>query len=269
VNCTIVQRRLLSTEQPEQPPTDLLGHLADCSSCREWQRRLVRMEQRIPLLPLPPSTAKAQLLERILSASPSEMVRSVVAVRPPARWSTATSGTKERGLRKMSLAFALAASLLIFALAWWAWPHHNTREASTVVSLTPAQLEQKRLEERLAKVLLVDAPKQRLLQLADLAEELHGEALKLVENTDKLDRWTRFYSRVVSEDILDQARRLTAEDRPAVLEGIAKRLLRTESEATRLATQLKANSPKSSASFDRIAFAARQGEKDLRSLMRG
>ena len=268
MNCTIIQRRLLSAEQPDHPPTEILDHLAECPRCREWQLRLVRMEQRIPLLPVPPSTAKAELLARILSANPRAVVRQIVAVRPPARWSSMTNGQKERGLRKMSVAFALAASLLVFALAWWAWPH-NAHMPPTVVSLTPAQLDQKQLDGRLAKVLSADSPKERLLKLADLAEEVHGEACRMDDNEDKLDRWTLFYSRVVGEHLLEQARRLTPTDRPDVLEGIAKRLLQTNSDAARLAIELKGKLPKSSASFDRIAFAARQGEKDLRSLMRG
>jgi hypothetical protein len=39
--------------------------------------------------------------------------------------------------------------------------------------------------------------------------------------------------------------------------------------ATRLAAQLKDTSPRSSASFEQIALASRQGEQDLHALLKG
>jgi hypothetical protein len=90
----------------------------------------------------------------------------------------------------------------------------------------------------------------------------------MVDNAERLDQWARFYVRVVSENLMEQARRLPPADRPAVLKGITDRLRYTESNATRFATELKVRAPKSAASFDHIAFAARKGQQDLRELMR-
>jgi hypothetical protein len=268
VNCTVIQRCLLTAEQPDQPAADVQIHLAECPACRAWQRRLVQVERQIPLLPLPPSSAKAELLRRIRGMTPSDTARPAVAEPPPLSWFPLAPGPKERALRKLSVAFALAAALLIFALSWWVWPH-NVVPPSGAGSLTRQQRDQNKLDERLARVLRGETPQERLLKLADLAEDVHGEARALVHHTDKLDQWARFYARVVSENLMEQARRLPPAERPAVLEEVAVRLTRTNSDALRLANELKDSAPKSAASFDRIALAARKGGQDLRALMRG
>ena len=273
MNCTVVQRRLLAAEQPDFPTAEIKSHLAQCPACRAWQRRLVQIERHIPLVPVPPSTAKEEFIGRILGTipnaapQPAVLEHSPIAERPAVWRSPLVPGPKERGRQKLSLAFSLAATLLLFALVWWAWPH-TPPAPPFALHPTPQQLDQKKLEDRLAKVLHVETAQERLVKLADLAEEVHGEAREMVDNAERLDQWARFYVRVVSENLMEQARRLPQADRPAVLEKIADRLKETESEATRLATQLKVRSPRSSASFDHIAFAARKGQQDLRELMR-
>jgi len=268
VNCTVIQRRLLSAEQPDQPAAEVKSHLSQCPACRAWQRRLVQIERQIPLLPVPPSTAKAELLQRILGTVPGDAVRPTIA-EPPNPWrSSVAPGPKEIGLRKLSVAFALAASLLIFSLVWWAWPHSNITVPSSVVDRRVA--DQDKLEQRLHKALLVEKPQERILQLAGLAEELLDEATKMADNAEKLDQRAQFYTRVVSKDLMEQARQLPPADRPAVLEEVASRLERTESKASQMVSKLNNTGQKSAAvSFNQIALAARKGEKHLRALMQG
>jgi len=267
VNCTLIQRRLLSAEQPDQPEADVQSHLAECPTCRAWQRRLVQIERLIPQLPVPPSSAKAELLGRLLGTPPAQAVRPPAIAQPPAVWQSAlTPGPKERGLRKLSLALTLAATLLVFALAWWAWPHNHGPAPSQ--HPRPDPMVQK-FEERLAGILRADTPRDRILQLADLAKEVHGEANRAKDNAEKLDWWARFYARVVGEHLLEQAHQLPQADRPALLKEIASGLSETESAASRLAAELKSRAPKSAASFDQIAFAARHGGKELHALIHG
>lgn len=264
MNCTVIQRRLLAAEQPDQPAADIQSHLAECPVCRACQRRLVQLERQIPLLPVPPSTAKAELLGRILGPSASPAPRPLVG-EPPSPWrSTLAPGPKERGLRKVSVAFALAATLLIFALGWWAWPHNTS---TPHVTITREQRDAKKLEERLAKVFLVETPRERVLRLTELAEEIHGEAKDMVDNTERLDQWARFYARIVSEHLLEQARQVPPAERRQVLAAIADRLGGMESNASRLAHQLEMKSPRSATSFKQIAFVAHKGEQDLRDLI--
>ena len=265
MNCTVIQRRLLSAEHPDQPAAEVRSHLNQCPACRAWQRRLVQVERQIPLLPVPPSTRRAELLQRILGPVPGDVAHLPIA-EPPNHWRhTLAPGPKERGLRKLSVAFALAASLLIFALAWWSWPHDNTTSSQGGARLA----EQDKLEQRLRKVLLAEKPQDRILQLAGLAEEVHDEARGLVDNTEKLNQWADFYSRLVGKELLEQARQLPPAERLTVLEPVASRLGKTESKASHMAVDLKHTAPNSAASFDRIALAARRSERDLRALMRG
>jgi hypothetical protein len=264
----VIQRRLLTAEQPDQPAADIKSHLADCPACRAWHRRLVQIERQIVVLPVPPSSAKGELLRRILGPATRDAARPAAADRSPGAWSPLAPGPRERALRKVSVAFALAAGLLIFALSWWVWPH-NAPTPSRGATLTRHERDQNRLDERLARVLHGESPQERLLKLADLAEDVHGEARAMADNAERLDQWARFYTRVVSENLMEQARQLPPADRPAVLEQVAGRLIRTESNASRLATQLRDSAPRSAASFSQIALAARKGERDLRALMRG
>jgi hypothetical protein len=260
VNCTVIQRRLLAAENPEQPPVEILSHLAQCPSCRLWQRRLIQTERLIAQLPVPASTAKEQFLESMKEPGRRSVQHALVhpssfILRP---------FKKERGLRKLSLAFTLAASLLVFALAWWAWPHNPVAVLPDI-----AMKEQAKLEQRLSNSLRVDTTKARVLSLARLADEIHGEARELVDNSERLEQWSRFYSRVIGQHLIEEARQLAAEDRQAVLEDIALRLRKAESDASRLATECKAAAPRSAAAFQRIALASQKGERDLRALRKG
>jgi hypothetical protein len=260
VNCTVIQRRLLEAEQPEQPPAEIQNHLAECPDCRAWQRRLVQMERLIPQLPVPPSAAKEQFLEEMKDEGGRINARyfpsSSILHPSPFR-------KKERGRSKLSLAFALAASLLVFALAWWSWPHNPTAAPDI------AQLEQAKLNQRLSNILFVDTPKERVLSLARLAEEIHGEARELAGNSERLEQWARFYAQLVGQHLIEQARLLPLEDRQDVLSNIAMRLAAAESEATRFETQCKATAPRSAAAFHRIALASQKGERDLQALIKG
>jgi hypothetical protein len=259
VNCTVIQKHLLAAERPEQPPPEIKDHLAQCPSCRVWQRRLVQTERLIPQLPVPSSTAKELFLERLTGKSGGKkqnvLVHPSAFLRHPFK--------KERGLRKLSLAFTLAASLLVFALAWWSWSHHP------VAPPNPLRIAQAKLQQRLSNSLRGDTPKERVLRLVKLAEEVHGEARELMDNSERLEQQVQFYTRVVGEHLIQQARQLSPEERQEVLEAVALRLAAAESEATRFATQCQSTAPHSAAAFQRIALVSKKGEQDLRALLKG
>lgn len=262
MNCTVLQRRLLSCEHPEQPDAELKSHLTHCPSCLAWQRRLARMERDMRRVPVPSSSAKEQFLQRFLgTSSPPPPIADPATV-----WRTAlASGPKERGLRKLAVSFALAASLLVFALAWWSWPHKPQANAD-LVRQEQTRL-QARLDERLTHNLQRKTPHERVLGLAKLAEEVHGEARGLVNQSERLEQWASFYVRIVGEQLLEQAKQLSPQERPAVLEAITRRLRETESSASRFASRLQDVSPRSAASFRQIALASRKSEQDLRALL--
>ena len=115
MNCDAAQRRLLSGERPDLLAEDVRRHVDGCSPCRLLARRLAQAERQIALLPAPPSSAKAAFVRRFRRSAPP------VVLHRPVPWSTPP---KERGLRKLSLAVAIAAVLAVFAIGLGSLPRH-------------------------------------------------------------------------------------------------------------------------------------------------
>jgi hypothetical protein len=254
--CRTIQQMLLTSDRLDQPSADVAAHLAGCAACRGMQRRLVEAEQRLPLLAVPPSTRRDCFLQQVRqgtalpepTVTPSELWLG--AYRPP---------PKERGLKKLALSLALAASLLVFALAWWAWPHHST----TKTRPDPLVVRQKERDRLLTQA---QTPGERVQVLANLARGLHSEARKLAHkpNPDELRVVARFYCEVVREDLLDQARQLPRGDRP-MLEGVVKHLSEVESELGGLA--VGEVDPDTADQLKEIVAAARASQDQLRQLL--
>jgi signal transduction histidine kinase len=259
MNCTLTQRRLLGSERPDQPPPDVQEHLLHCAACRAWLRRLVQLERQVPLIPVPPTSRKDRLIRQLLSPP----VGPVLSF-PPAGHLLHVPRARERALQKLSLALAMAAALLVFALGWWAWPHD-------LLHPDVAQHPKKTIDgdaERITRSLLgARTPRERVQRLADLADRVHEEAQAAAADQDRLNHAARLYARVVREHLLVHARAIPEADR-GLLAGIAKRLEIAESNASRLAAQLPDTSP-ASASWRDIATVAAEGNRRLLALARG
>jgi hypothetical protein len=255
MNCATIQRSLLSCERPDQPPVELRRHLAECDACRALQRRLVQLEEQLPLLPVPPSSGREAFLQRI---------RAGDAVADPAAGPTIWlqgKPLKERGLQKLALALAMAAALAVFALGWWAWPHQGT--VSRNVAVDGVKARQQHRDQLLAAA---RTPRERVEILADLAGRLNQEAGQLAQAAkgEQLKVVAQFYREVVRKDLLEHARQLSQEERPAVLNQVAASMTTFESEAARLATEVaEANA----VPLRDIALASRECSSQLRSLL--
>jgi len=257
MNCRKIQQLLLTSDHPDQPSADVRFHLADCPGCRSVQRRLVAAEQRIPLLPVPLSTGRNHFLEQIRQGVPVEPTISASEL-----WLGSHSPPKERGLRKLALALALAASLAVFALSWWAWPH---RSVPTLQTHDPLAARQQDRDRRLTQA---RTPAERVQVLTDLAQGLHQEALQLARKSDKeeLRVVARFYREVVRDNLLEQARKLPRNERP-MLKDVADHLNEVESEMLRrVAGEVEASA---AAPLRDIAQAARESHDQLRQLILG
>ena len=79
MNCQVVQRRLLSTLDPDRALEDVRAHLAYCSECQEWQAQLIRMERHVSRLPVPSSEVKERLVRRFAETPPPVAVASAPA----------------------------------------------------------------------------------------------------------------------------------------------------------------------------------------------
>ena len=116
MNCDAAQRRLLCEDRLDRLAEDVRRHLDGCPPCRLLGRRLAQAERQIRLLPAPPpSSAKDAFVQRFRRSAP------LVVLHRPIPWSTPP---KERGLRKLSLAVAIAAVLAVFAIGLGSLPRH-------------------------------------------------------------------------------------------------------------------------------------------------
>jgi hypothetical protein len=261
MNCPVIRRRLLASESPDRPDADLQRHLDDCPACRAWQRRLAAVERQLPLLPAPPTTAKARLLEQIWSAAPPPLPRPLLPPVSPHAW---RASPRDRARQKLALAFALAATLLVLALGFWAWPRPSAPTSS------PAEAYYADLEAHRDRLLRAAAtPRERVESLAALADRVCREAngLARTAEVERLDVLARFYDRLVREDLPAQARALSAQERPEVLEEVRRRLTWAESDVQRQLAEPR--TPAAAAGpLQTIARAARDGHDRLGELLR-
>ena len=213
------------------------------------------MEQQIPALPVPPSSARDAFVRRFRTTN-GPVVRHVALPWP--------TPPKERGLQKLSVAVAIAAVLAVFTLAWWSWPHgppvpsRQEQEPTWV-----AQIRQER--DRIAALL---NPRERVERLDVLATDLQDKARTLTRSGDaeSLIRLAAIYDDVVSVDLPADAGAVPAEERVAVLTGVADRLVRANSEFLRLASA-RPEAPTARPLQD-LAVAAGGGSRRIQALLK-
>jgi hypothetical protein len=240
MNCQSVQSQILSGASPERLSPEVIQHLRDCADCRLWHARLVRVERALPEVPVPPSHGPGELLRQLLEPQGHP-------VRP------SSARLREWGRQKVALAFALAASLLVFALGFWVWPHHADSEFRPDSYLA-------RRNQYLGQA---HTHGDRVVVLANFADDLLRQA-RTLEDEARLKEVEQSFIRLVRRDLLDYARRVPPEERRTVLNEVANRLRNSESEASRLAADLVGHRADS---LRAIARAARAGDEQLRALV--
>jgi hypothetical protein len=257
MNCAAVRKHLLAADAPSSATGAAARHLAGCDACRDWQRRWLQAEQGLPLLPVPDSSAaRAALLRRLLEVPVAEPVPRLIRLTAPPQ-----PTPKERGLRKLALALAMAAALALFAVGWRLWPHQIERPGRA----DPIVARQVQRDLRLAAA---RSPRERVEVLSDLADELRREAQALARqaDADSLRVLARFYAEVVRDNLPAQARALPAEERAVVVAAVLVRLTEAESELQRLRAERGGDAL--DAPLSDIALAARDGSARLRELLR-
>jgi hypothetical protein len=245
MNCGSFRRDLLACERLEELSAPLAQHLASCFDCQSWHARALRIEKTLPALPVPPSNGPEALLRHLSGTSALPSRRLQVA------------RTREWGRRKVALAFALAASLLVLALGWWVWPH------SPAPRPAPYAKREKVIERRDALFAHAQTPDARVRTLAGLSEEILDQA-RSTEDQSQLDRLAENYAWLVQNDLIEWAACVPAADRAAVLLPLAAQFSQRESEITRLAVELGGQRAES---LRTIAMAARVCDSRLRQLV--
>jgi hypothetical protein len=267
MNCTAIQRRLLASERPDQPPAEVKSHLAGCPVCRGWQRHLLEIERLIAQLPIPPSTTRARLLQKIQPAPAAAEPPAILPLPRPGLAPPPNVRAKERAQWKLAWALASAAALALFAVGWWAWPHNQVGD---VVKAPPDPYRDKEagFNARLAAALAgAQSPREKMWKVVDFIDDLHRQARTEVGHTDQLALTVRYHGEFMRKDLLEYARALPADaERPGVLQKIALRLQDQESRAAELASRVKGDAAES---LRQMADATREGHLNLLALARG
>ncbi len=255
MTCAEVRHQLLASECPDQPGPEESRHLANCPACHAWLRRLVRLERQIPQLAVPASAPPADLLKQVEAGRPAPPL-----VRLPAPPHAQRERVREFGRQKLALACSLAASLALFAFAWWAWPPvpaNGGREAGGKNSYVRKR--EKALEP-------ARTPPERVWALTKMAEDIVDQAQAAGDDAAQVAGLAREFDRLVQEDLPREAKQLSPGERAQVLPVLAKRFGDTESKASRLAGALKNNHPASARALEQIARRAAEADQRLRQL---
>lgn len=249
MNCEMVQRRLLASEKPDQPPSELADHLATCGSCQDWHRRLLQVELNIGLIPVPAVPFSRQsFLDRLNRNKALPMPKGELSSRRLLRWAYPLSG--------------VAAATLLFIIFW---KGHSERPVAEAAKKTARPDLVSSLLARDVKLAKASTSQERISELSKLAEDLQGETRHLarVAAPGDLLALANLYKRVVEDGIIKRATALPAKDRPKILKPIVEGLARVRLEAEDLAQEV----PQAAASLQVIALAARKGNDDLTGLL--
>src|SRR5262249_55714993 len=218
MNCTVLQRRLLELEQPDRPPPEVRAHLAACPVCRRWQRRLVQIEQRVLLIPVPPSGRKSAVLRCVLAEPAAAAKESTPVERPKLRPFVHGAPPRDRAPKKIALATALAAGLILFAVGLWALQHPQKEEATTPFS---KELEARQKDHR-RKLAAANKPSEKVKVVAEFIEELHTDSRNLARtaSVNDLKALSRVYKGVVGDRFVKQAQEVSPGERAQILNPI-------------------------------------------------
>jgi hypothetical protein len=249
VNCAKAREQMLG-EPADRSAAALAAHLSGCAACRSTQRRLARLERDLPLLRVPDCPPPAALLELVLHG-PGD--GALVRPRGPR---LSDVDPKAAGRQKVALAFALAASLLVFAVGWWAWPAPESPPQKS-----QARLEYEKLLTKNKKLAPGFAPRQGVEGLTEVAEGMFADVRKA--SPEKLDRLAQQFD-YLAQDLEYQAGKVPASERAAV-QAASERLSRLESEAAQLAAARRGKPEEQT--LHKIARVVRETDKRLRQLL--
>jgi hypothetical protein len=273
MNCQVVRNQLLVLPDPRRPAADLRVHLHGCAACRQWQRRLIELERHVPLLPVPPSTLRADVVRRFIAGS-SGPARAAGDRALPRRGLSlpAVPPTLAEVLRPVRAwwqqwhaAAGVAAVFLVLILAGWALWTSGPEETTASRKRPAPDSFLATLFKRDLRLAVAETPRERLEALLDLADDLRGQTRTglLVAAAEDLENLAQLYDQVIREGVVAGARKLPRGQRRELLDPIADRLTRTGLDADREAGRV----PESSAEALRlIAAAARDAGDQLRTL---
>jgi hypothetical protein len=262
-------------EDPGEPSAlgdDVAVHLQGCPTCRQWLHGLLQMERAVPLLPVPPTTARSDFLRRFFTAPsrPKAIKGPEKAPKPelPAAKRPAPAIPAPYRLPipryRWYAAGAVAAAIMLLVLdGLLLRPVSETTVTRSRPAPDPFLTKLFKCDLNLAKA---DSPRARIEALEELAQGLHDQTRKLLWRADPKDllELAQLYQQVVQDGLVSGARKLPADQRQQVLPAVAERLDQTGRETASLASTL----PKDTAeALQLLSDAASNASKDVRALM--
>ena len=247
MNCSTLRHNRLAADHPSPLPLEA-SHLAECPACSAWHGRLVLLEQRLPSIPVPACPVPPDLLAQIRTPA----VRLAGRAHHPRN--------VQGGRQKLALAFSLAASLAVFAVGWWAWPHFPPARPVAVV----ADGYRKTVNDKIAGL---TTPAARAGALAELADKWFAEASRKSDDPAGLAALAVDFERLVREDLMDHVGQVSPGERRDLASKLRLRLGHVESEASSLAVEWQSRNAKSVASLRRIAASAREADRRLQKFI--
>jgi len=299
MNCKEIKYFLLGCENPDQPPADVKAHLAVCSGCQDWQNQLAMIEMNIPFLPVPASAARAQVLRKVLSQprlvrGEEDSTETRVAVKdtvaPVLKPVEAGSpivlkggrSTSRRGIGALHFfrdwepsarrfaAGGVAAAILLGIFGWMVLRTPHRPPSGVPIARTSSDPLLASIIQRDVRLASAENPSDRFLALADLADDLSGEAKKLAplpEAKGVLDELVKRYQEVLRDGLLKIAVKLPGPERDEMLNKVGDRLHAAGRIAEELSDQLGGKIPNSSHdALRRLTRAAYEGDRQLRDL---
>jgi len=274
MNCEAVQKYLLGSESPERPSPEASAHLAGCAACREWLQRLIQVETAAARLPVPRAdTARSALIRRILTQAPAKKPATAEHRRPSiaivlGSWILDPRASPRRRVGAGLVAGVAAALLLFVTVLLVRYAYHQPQVAMATPKAPPKDRLLADLDRYGIKPVETDGPIARINAMADAADQLYDHGKKDVPaglpDTEVI-ALTQLYTRVLEEGILKSAEGVAPEDRTKVLQPIAARLGKANSQWFQLSQQTGLRAGVKTA-LQNAALAAHDGEEKLRKL---
>jgi hypothetical protein len=274
MNCEIVQRRLMSMEDPAEVPADLRAHLAACGSCRDWQGQLVQLERHIPFLVVPLTRAKTRFVKKFLGeprkkqeAEQQTVLETAAVTMTLPSPALSRSPMAQRATRQRVLA-GLAAALLLGILGWWLFRPAGSEKPDTPPMKTGNDPLLASLLHYDLQLATANTPRERIALLADVAQALHDESRSLAVETagNQLKDLAGLYKQVVHYGITKQASAIPPAERARVFKPLIDQLEKAAQASERLARRMP---PEQTRPVQDMATTAWEGRRVLATLLSG
>lgn len=254
MNCENLRNRILAHSHPSRMPSDLRRHLVSCPECRRFADTANRLDELLPLLPVPNSdAARAVLLDKIMTDAPIIVPHSLPTSSPTQfeRWFR-RSGWK--------IASGIAAAVVLSVGIWWSGSRTTPDELAAKPYVRHELLQ--REVAHVADLATADTPPKRLKVWADVVADLNKEAGEVYQIAPETEfrALGRMFDKAIRDGIIKQADRfpehISPTERADVLKAVKAKLQTAEADATNL---IPTAPPPSKAVLRQMATTAREG----------